>query len=318
MSRSNRLPFVVVSGGVFLVMAAWLFAASPALSAGPMGPGRAAVVGISCIGLYLVSHLFRAVRLAVIGVYIHKTSFRTLALLNLSIAPWSLIAPFKLDELIRLNELRTINNSLPKALITIVIDRAMDGPMFVAFAIVLALAGLSDIAVVAGVVGVAMIAVTIGFFAASAMLRFVQGYIFLHHHKPRALRTLQIASQLRELASLGRATIRSTAPILLVCTLGMWFFEIGAVAMALWLIDPAAVGLPDALSATLVRANSGWRALLLGDELGFPAALITRLFFAGLLIVWPFTVWLYVRRRMLEVGNAEFVGRHWGSGVTRG
>lgn len=312
MTRANRLPFAIVSGIVFAMMAGWLFSAPAATALPPVPAGQAALVSMACVGLYLASHLLRAIRLAVIGVYIHKTSFRTLALLNLSVAPWSMIAPFKLDELIRLNELRTVNGSLSKALMTIIIDRSMDGPMFLAFGVILALSGMPDIALYAGFFGVAMIAVTIGFFAASNVLHFLQSYIFLHHYKPRALRSLQIVHQMRQLASLGRETIKSTAPILFVCTLGIWFFEIGAVALMLKVFSPTTVGLSDALSATLVRANSGWRALLLGDQLGFPAALITRLFFAGLLVIWPFTIWFYCKRRLLEVSNAEFLGRHWG------
>lgn len=313
MSRVNRAGFAFVSGITFLGMAIWLFSDfKAAFSTESLPLGQAAVFGIACIAFYLVSHLLRAIRVAVIGVYIHKTSFRTLALLNLSVAPWSMIAPFKLDELIRLNELRTVNGSLSKALMTIVIDRSMDGPMFVAFAAILAFNGMSDIALFAGLFGIAMIAVTIGFFAISDVLHFIQNYIFLHHYKPRALHSLQIVDQLRQLASLGRATIKSTAPILFFCTLGIWFFEIGSVALMLSAFNPADGSLSDALSTTLVRANSGWRALWLGDQQGFTAALISRLFFAGLLVIWPFTIWFYCKRRLLEVSNAGFLGRQWG------
>jgi hypothetical protein len=318
LSRFSHLRFAIFSGIVFLVVAGWLFSAPPASIFGNLPRSQMLAVGLACIGLYLASHVLRAIRLAVIGVYIHKTSFRTIALLNLSVAPWSIIAPFKLDELVRLSELRTINGSIAKALMTIVIDRSMDGPMFVAFAAVLALGGMPEIALVAGLVGVAMIAVTLGFFAASGILHFAQSYVFLHHHKPRALHTLQIIDQLRQLASLGRSTIRSTAPILLACTLGIWIFEVSSVALMLSALDVTTVSLPDALSATLVRANSGWRALLLGEELGFPAVQITYLFFAGLLVIWPFTIWLYTKRRLLAVRNAEFLGRNWDVGFTRG
>lgn len=312
MINANRLPFAIVSGIAFLAMAIWLFSGPSALFSGPLATPRGLAFGIACVALYLGSHVLRAIRLAVIGVYVHQTSFRTLALLNLSVAPWSMIAPFKFDELIRLNELRTINGSLPKALMTIVIDRSMDGPMFVAFAVVLSLGGSSGLALVVGLVGLAMIAVTIGFFAASSALGFVQNYIFLHHHKPRALHTLQIVDNLRRLASLGRATIKSTAPILLVCTLGMWLLEIGAVALLLSALSPVPPDLAGALSTTLIRANFGWRGLLLGEQVGWPIATITQLFFLGLLVIWPLTIWLYVKRRFLEVRNAEFLGRDWG------
>lgn len=312
MNHANRLPYAILSGVTFLVIAIWLLGGPSTSPIAPFATRHGALLGIASVGLYLGSHILRAIRLAVIGVYIHKTSFRTLALLNLSVAPWSMIAPFKLDELVRLNELRTINGSLAKALITIVIDRSIDGPMFVAFAAILALSGMSGIAIVVGLVGVAMIAVTIGFFAASGILGFVQNYIFLHHNKARALHTLQIVDSLRRLASLGRATIKSTLPILLVCTLGIWLLEIGAVAMLLSAASPAETSLPGALSATLERANSGWRALLLGEQPDLSIAMITYSFLAGLLIIWPFTIWLYVKRRFLEVRNAEFLGRDWG------
>ncbi len=310
MSRSNRLPFAVISGATFLAAAFWLF------SAPPVEPPLASrsqlfAMGAACVALYLASHMLRAIRLAVIGVSIHKTSFRTLALLNLSVAPWSMIAPFKLDELIRVNELRSVNGSLTRALMTLIIDRSMDGPMFIAFAALLFAFGMDQIALFAGLFGLAMIAVTVGFFAASQILHFLQRYIFLYHYKPRALNTLRIVHQLRQLAGLGRETIISTAPILLLCTLGIWFLEIGAVGLMLWIVTPESSDLASAVSATLVRANSGWRALLLGEPLGFPAALITQFFTAGLLLVWPFAIWAYCKRRRSEVRDAQFLDRQW-------
>jgi hypothetical protein len=310
-NRSNRLPFAIISGLAFLLVAVWLLRLP--VAGYPDAPlGQLILVGGACMALYLASHVLRAIRIAVIGVSIYKTSFRTLALLNLSIAPWSMIAPFKLDELIRVNELRSVNGSLARALMTLVIDRSMDGPMFLGFALILSAHGAMDTAMFAGLLGLAMIAVTIGFFAASQILQFAQRYIFLYHYKPRALYALRIIHQLRQIAALGRETIMNTAPILFVCTLGIWFLEISAVGLMLWIFMPDVVDLSTAVSATLVRANSGWRAILLGESLGFPAALITTYFTAGLLMIWPLAIWLYCKRRLSEVRDAEFLDRQWG------
>ena len=311
MNRSNRLPFAIVSGITFAAMAGWMIV-QPHYGFPHDLPGHLWLIGFGCTGLYLASHVLRAIRLAVIGVSIHKTSFRTLALLNLSIAPWSMIAPFKLDELIRVNELRTVNGSLTRALMTLIIDRSMDGPMFLAFAVLLAAHGMNGIALFAGFFGLAMVAVTIGFFAASQILQFVQRYVFLYHYTPRAVHLLRIIHQLRLLAGQGRKTIASTAPILLLCTLAIWFLEIAAVGILLWIVTPGPVDLASAVSATLVRANSSWQALLLGVPLGFPAALITTLFTAGLLLVWPFAIWSYCKRRSTETSHAQFLDRHLG------
>jgi hypothetical protein len=233
-------------------------------------------------------------------------------MLNLSVAPWSIITPFKLDEVIRVNELRTINGSLTRAIMTVIIDRSMDGPMFVIFSLILSAYGMDKVSMFAGLFGLAMVAVTVGFFAASQILEFAQRYIFLYHYQPRALYALRTIHTLRELAALGRQTIKTAAPILFVCTLGIWVFELASVGIMLWIFSPDKVDLTTTVSAALVRANLGWRALLFGGSPGFPAALITKLFFAALLIVWPVAVWIYYNRRFTEVRDAKFLNRQWG------
>jgi hypothetical protein len=317
MNRANRLPLAIVSGAVFVV-AALLLLIRPIEGFPPNSWRNLFAVGAGGLALYLGSHLLRAVRLAVIGVTVHKTSFRTLALLNLSLAPWSMIAPFKVDELIRLNELRSINKSLARALITVIIDRSMDGPVLLAFAIFLWSRGEVGIALVMGFYGAALATLTIGFFAASQILQLVQRYIFLYHYKPRALQLLKIVHHLRNLALLGRETILNAAPILILCTLGIWFLEIAAVGLLLWMMSPTSIDIQSVISTTLLRAKSGWRELLLGEQLDFPAAVITRIFMVGLLLIWPMAIWLYCKRRLLEVREAHFLHRQQGvSGLGR-
>jgi hypothetical protein len=309
-SRSNRLPLMVISAVTFLLVAFWLVW-RPIGDLPNVDMGFLLLVGTGCTCLYLTSHLLRAIRLAVIGVSVHNTSFRTLALLHFSIAPWSLIVPFKMDELIRVNELRSINGSLARAVVTVIIDRSMDGPILLAFAFYFLAHDQPEIAMFAGFFGVALAAVTIGFFAASQILQSIQRYIFVHHYKPRAVHLLRIIDHLRTLAMLGQETITNTAPILILCTLGIWCLEITAVGLLVWASPPHHLDLQSAISATLIRANSGWRAMLLGATLGFPAALITRIFMIGLLLVWPAAIWLYYRRRMSEVRDARFLKRRW-------
>jgi lysylphosphatidylglycerol synthase-like protein len=309
-SRSNRLPLVVISAATFLLVAFWLV--KRPIDDLPNGQiGFLLLVGAGCMLLYLASHLLRAVRLAIIGVSVHNTSFRTIALLNFSIAPWSLILPFKVDELIRVNELRSLNGSLARAVVTVVIDRSMDGPILLAFAFYFFAHDKPEIAMFTGFFGVMLAAVTIGFFAASQILQSVQRYIFVHHYKPRAVHMLRIIDHLRTLSMLGQETIANAAPILILCTLGIWCLEIAAVGLLLWASSSDHLNLQSVISSTLIRANSGWRAMLLGENVGFPAGLITRIFMTGLLLVWPAAISLYWRRRMSEIKDARFLKRRW-------
>lgn len=305
----------VLSAVVFVAAAVWLI--SRPVDVPDVGTGPLLLAAAGCMLLYLASHVLRAIRLAIIGLSVHRTSFRTLALLHLAVAPWSMIAPFKLDELIRMNELRSINNSLPRAAMTVIIDRSMDGPALLVVTLYLAAKGKADIALYTGLIGLTLAAVTISFFAASHILQLVQRYIFVYHYKPRALRMLRIVHNLRILARLGRETILDAAPILILCTIGIWFFEIVAVALILHVATPAQADLQSVVSATVIRANSGWRALLLGEQLGFPAALITKIFVTGLLLIWPPAIWLYCKRRYSEVDQAHFVNREWNANTAR-
>ena len=280
--------------------------------------GYLLTVSLGCMLLYLISHLLRAFRLAIIGLSVHRTSFRTLAFLHLAVAPWSMIVPFKIDELIRLNELRSINDSLSRAAITVIIDRSMDGPALLLISIYLYFTDVvpNPWALYAGLLGLALLAITLSFFALSYALQIFQRYIFMYHYKPRALRALRVTNQLRLLALTGRRTIMSAAPMLILCTIGIWCFEISAVGLLIYNVEPAQSDLHSIVTATLVRANSGWRELLLGQTLEFPVAFMTIVFSAGLLMIWPFTALLYYRRRRNEVEHAQFVNRELSSSVS--
>lgn len=308
MIRTNRSAFALVSAAAFSGTAVWLLVG---LLAMPTTPASSSLwlAGVAGMALYLCSHLLRAIRLAVIGVAVHRTSFRTLFLLNFAVAPWSMILPFKLDELVRVNELRSLNCSLVRALMTIVIDRLMDGPMLLLCAAYLAWAGPGGAAFASGLAGLAMIAITTGFFVLAPFLRFVQHYVFVHHYRPRALRLLSLVHHLRLLVELGRATIARAAPVLLVCTVGIWCCELAAVAVLGHLFAGGGQSLPDILIATFVRANSGWRTILLGSAVGHAAGPITALFTASLFLVWPAAIVGYLRRRSGEVANAAFLHR---------
>ena len=314
MNRSNRLPLIAISGVVFLVLAGCIIT-RPVDSFPTNSDGHLLTISLGCMALYLTSHLLRAVRLAVIGLSVHRTSFRTLALLHLAVAPWSMIAPFKIDELIRLNELRSINGSLSRAAITVIIDRSMDGPALLLIALYLYFTEVvpNPVALYAGLIGLALLAITLSFFALSYALQIFQRYIFMYHYKPRALHALRVIHQLRLLALLGRRTILSAAPMLILCTIGIWCFEIFAVGLLVYYVEPAQADLHSIITATLVRANSGWRELLLDAKPGFPAAFMTMVFSAGLLLMWPFTALLYYRRRYNEVEHAQYVSRELSS-----
>lgn len=90
------------------------------------GAGASRGVWLALAALvYLLSHLFRALRLAML-VGSHQVSLRRLTQVHFFTAGVSLLLPFKLGEVYRVVELRTVIGSTPRALLTVWIERAFD------------------------------------------------------------------------------------------------------------------------------------------------------------------------------------------------
>lgn len=268
--------------------------------------------------LYLLSHVLRAVRIAVVVMPFLGISFRSALLLHLFVAPWTLLLPFKLDELLRFNELSRLSAAPERALAAILIDRSMDGLVLIPLSILLWWAGFDRIAGFIGVLGMALTLIMAAFVMLPFLLETVQRQLFIYNHGERGLRALRLINRMRLLLSIMWQTIRHAALFLLLATLGIWIVEL----LAVWLLISWTPDLDHSLAASaaamLQRADNTWHDLLLWSEDG--SALMTRLtmvLLLPLLLVWPLVTFLYVRRYRLEPRRPRLPQRTGFSPVVR-
>ncbi|WP_227459037.1 hypothetical protein [Cupriavidus pauculus] len=87
-------------------------------------PVSGMLVALSTV-LYLSSHLLRALRLTMLAGN-HEISLRRLTLVHYFASGVSLLLPFKLGEVYRVVELRTVIGDLRRSMVTVWIERGFD------------------------------------------------------------------------------------------------------------------------------------------------------------------------------------------------
>lgn len=287
LSAVTFLALAVVSGcmrGGFSALFAWPFVLS----------------ALATASLYLLAHVMRAVRLAVIAMPLLGLSFRTSFYLHFFVAPWSLVMPWKLDEFIRLYEIHRAGKSWSRGVVALVIDRSMDGIVLVALALLLFFAGRAELATFMAIVGVGLIVVIATLFTLPVLLEAAQRYIFANHGRDIAIWLLRVVNYLRLMLLSGRDTIGATWPFLMIMTVGIWTVEWAAVCALfpdLLLASHSPIG---TLELMLSRTDQSWRMLLSTAPTTTPVALLTFCFFGVLLLVWGPATMLYMRRRWFE------------------
>ena len=231
-------------------------------------------------GLYLVAHVFRAVRLAVIAVPLLDLTLRKAIMLHLFVAPWSLIMPLKVDELVRANELAVNGNSWPRAVMTLLIDRTMDAVLLLGMILVLHAGGSVVLAIM---LGVALLVICAAFLGLPIVLDLVQRHVFAHHYHAHAARVLHVTDTVRRLLIRGRTTIVTTAPFLVLSSACICALELAAAAVALRLTGtvPSVLG---TISLILRRTNDSWRMIVFNQPVDSEVALLTLAFLLPLLI----------------------------------
>ncbi|WP_347303915.1 hypothetical protein V5740_04660 [Croceibacterium sp. TMG7-5b_MA50] len=305
--RANgRWPATAISAVVF---AALLVRSIGVLSAGEwLFTGRLLFACLLAGGLYILAHLMRAFRLAVIAMPLTGASFRTLVLLHLFVAPWSLVLPFKLDELIRLSELARIAKSWSRAIIVLVIDRSMDGVVLIGLALLLLASGGWNAAIPVALAGAGLTLLVLAFFVLPVLLEQVQRHIFVNHYQDRALSVLAKVSKARGMLDISRQVISAAPAFLVLATLGIWSMELVAVGAILAALDPQLLSTGGTVAATLGRADASWRVLLLGDLSPRALALATFVFFDAMLLVWIWVPLPYGRRQQAEPRRVRLPG----------
>lgn len=253
---------------------------------------------ILCAGCYLLSHVVRAARLAVVSGQMLGVSLRSAALAHLFVAPWSIILPFKLDEVLRWRELVRLGHHPVRALIVCLIDRTADGIVLLSLLVALFERGnIGTDRVVVMLLGVAIGLSVVCFILAPSMLEMLQQYLFENNFGVHSVRLLELVHHVRIELAQGRDTILRTLPWLLACTIVAWSLELSAVVVALGLgFGERLMARPSIL--LLLHRTGRSASLLIGLDTasGGPEQMLTVVFLAVLALAWVAVAPVYRRR----------------------
>lgn len=257
-------------------------------------------------GLYLASHLLRAVRLALLATPVLGLSGRSAALLHIVTAPASLLLPFKLGEILRYQQLYSlgVKAGFMPPLIVLVLDRVLDA-VLIGLVFLLLLAIAPETAVFGNVIVLSLILIALAimmFGFAPTALTALQRYVVTNHRAGLARRWLVVIDKLRIATRIGAQQIRDKAAALLVLSGAIWAAELAAMALVLWgwgaNAHPAALN-QSAAGLLLSRTASEWSVIYgLGHDpivsLSAAIGLVT------LAAIWPFALAVFLRRRVNE------------------
>ncbi len=250
-------------------------------------------VMLAAAALYGVSHILRAIRLALLAAPALGMPIRTVALLHFHTAPVSFIVPFKLGELYRWQQLAWLSRDPIGSLVILLLERTLDAVVLLFVLAMLVVVGgrlpphtelLSALLTLATLLGLFAV------FIAPGCLEAMQLYILRHHSAPRARRVLRIVDSTRIMAAGANERLRGNIILLFFLSAAIWALESGMLFV---------------LAERLNRETGGFLTSLLTITLSpqaaeGPAMAITNLYalvcLATLLLVWPAATVLYVMR----------------------
>lgn len=192
-------------------------------------------------GAYLLSHLFRATRLAILATPVMSVKIRSLFLLHFHAAVVVLTCPFKLGELYRMRELALISRDYGRAFLVVVMERALD-----AFILILLCLGLGFFqATIPGYLAVSAmvfaVVISVAFFimfVVGPFLQHIQKHIFRNHVSPAARFALRSILSLHQAIDVSLRCLNGKLILLLGMTVLIWSCEV----LALTLIAPVIIG----------------------------------------------------------------------------
>ncbi len=243
--------------------------------------------------LYGVSHVLRAVRLALLAAPALGMHIRTIVLLHFHTAPVSFIVPFKLGELYRWQQLAWLSGSPIGSLVILLLERTLDAVVLLIVLAALIIVGgqlpphtelLSTLLALATMLGLFAV------FIAPGCLEAMQVYILRHHSAPRARRVLRVVDSTRTIAAGTNERLRGNIVLLFFLSAAIWTLEGGTLFV---------------LAERFNRETSGFLTSMLTITLSpqpveGPAMAITNLYalvcLATLLLVWPAATILYILR----------------------
>ena len=292
MARSviNRL--IALGGGLLLAVVLSRIALSGALVMAFSNVSAGAVIAAGF--LYLCSHGLRCIRLAIIATPMIKLSARTTALIQLYTAPLVLVLPWKLGELLRIQQLASASDRPIETIVAVVVERSLD--VVCLLVICLTLLSLGAVAteklatLIAILVVLEVLFLTTVIFA-QPLLGWIQRYIFLRHLRNGTIWVLTVIDKLRNATQLGKACLEQNVAPLLLISMMIWTLEI--MAMAALAVDASVFW---ATLQTIERLGSEWAFLLTpspSSGIHENAPVINLAILAGL---WPAIALVYLRR----------------------
>ena len=243
--------------------------------------------------VYLFAHVLRAARFSLIAARIVPLRMRTMGMLYFNAAPVSLLVPFKLGELYRLQQLVMLAGNIVRPLLILLLEKAFDAfVLLVALAILVgtgtlpsALYPLSFMLLLLLAAGVATLTVL------RPALGSIQQYIVEVHFSSRSLKVLRFLDFMRHSTEIAKACIKGNLGSLLCLSVMIWMLE----ALTLALIVPAMTG-----GTTLLAVSSLSLSLTPGTGLLGASSDLVLLYgviaTASLLFVWPFATLAYLQQ----------------------
>ncbi|MBB4199233.1 hypothetical protein GGD83_003047 [Rhodoblastus sphagnicola] len=263
--------------GLFLVYAhAWVKTSSPILPAWNWLLAAGA--------FYLLSHVLRALRLALIAAGVAPLRLRQLLALHFHAAPASLVLPFKLGDAYLIAALTLLSGDPGKAFLIALVQRVFDAIALIVFTIGLSALGVGfpepfrlTLTILALVIGAGFALV----FIAGPGLLALQDYVFTHHLSRDARFVLRILCSLRQAVELARGCAARNFAALLAFSLAVWLAEAATVAS----LAPA-LSLPK-LADDFVG--------LLSFQNGLPPSAYGAVALTAIAVSWPFASFQLLR-----------------------
>lgn len=251
----------------------------------PFWHGTSARMAILAIVVYLTSHALRATRIAMLSAEMLGISGRTAAAMHFTTAPFALLLPLKLGELVRLYALWRMSRDAVFVVIVFLIDRMYDSLFLLpALSFLLWHGNAPPVLVVltlfAAIVPLAVIVL------GPKLLTEIQRYVVLSHQGPAALRLLRHLDPIRRLVVKAVKVPRRQAAELCVISLLIWLCEF---IFCLVLVD-SSLGAMDLLGLRLV--GSWWTAGLMDPVVLLSLSLTT----TALLLPWPLLAIIFLDR----------------------
>ncbi|MEM9760849.1 MAG: lysylphosphatidylglycerol synthase domain-containing protein [Pseudomonadota bacterium] len=255
----------------------------PVLAGLPVGLG---VLAGAC---FLLSHVMRALRLAVLSMDMLGISGRTAMLAHFATAPIALALPFKTGEVLRLYELSRLGGSLIYAAIVLFVDRMFDTLFLIPLVAFLLWQGSAApvlVALTALAAFVPLIVITVG----PRILTEAQRHVVATHNGRGALNTLKTIDAIRNIVHHAARVSRQQAATLALLSALVWLLEFIVCAL---LVSVLAGAQFDPFVLLGDRLTTDWWSAA-QEPVVLSSIILTVI---ALLAIWPLVTAFYAVRR---------------------